>query len=103
MERIAVTAKLRRGCEERAKALIDAGPPFDPARAGFRRHSVFLAKDLVIFVFEGERLGPRLSALINDPVRAGAFAAWGPLLAERPRLAHETYHWDDKEAPGRGS
>jgi nucleotide-binding universal stress UspA family protein len=97
MERIAVTARLRRGCEERAKALVDAGPPFDPARAGFSRHSVFLGKDLVVFVFEGERLGTRLSTLINDPVRAGAFAAWAPLLAERPRLAHETYHWDAKE------
>jgi hypothetical protein len=99
MQRVAVTARLRPGCEERARALIDAGPPFDPARVGLSRHSVFLGSDLVIFVFEAERLGSRLSALINDPVRAGAFAAWAPLLAERPRLAHETYHWEAKGGP----
>ncbi len=98
MERVAVTVRLRSGCEERAVALVEAGPPFDPARGGLTRHSVFLGSDLVVFVFEGDRLRSRLSALINDPVRAGAFAAWGPLLADRPRLAHETYHWDCKEA-----
>jgi nucleotide-binding universal stress UspA family protein len=77
--------------------LLKAGPPFDPARVGFSRHSVFLGPDLVVFVFEGERVRSLLSAVINDPVRAAAFAAWAPLLAERPRLAHETYHWDMKE------
>jgi hypothetical protein len=46
-----------------------------------------------VFVFEGERLAPRLSGLINDPVRAAALGAWAPLLADRPRLAHEAYHW----------
>jgi nucleotide-binding universal stress UspA family protein len=98
MERIAITARLRPGSEERARELLNAGPPFDPARMGFARHSVFLGKDLVVFVFEGERLRSVLSGLINDPVRAAAFGAWAPLLASRPRLAHETYHWDAKEA-----
>ncbi|HYX87957.1 MAG TPA: universal stress protein, partial [Gaiellaceae bacterium] len=97
MERIAITARLRPGREEHARELLKAGPPFDPGRVGFNRHSVFLASDLVVFVFEGEGLGSRLSGLINDPLRAAAFAAWGPVLAERPRLAHETYHWDVKE------
>ena len=97
MERIAITARLRPGREERARELLKAGPPFDPGRVGFNRHSVFLASDLVVFVFEGEGLGSRLSGLINDPLRAAAFAAWGPVLAERPRLAHETYYWDVKE------
>jgi nucleotide-binding universal stress UspA family protein len=97
MERIAITARLRTGCEDRARALLKAGPPFDPARVGFSRHSVFLGPDLVVFVFEGERVRSLLSAVINDPVRAAAFTAWAPLLAERPRLAHETYHSDARE------
>jgi nucleotide-binding universal stress UspA family protein len=97
MERVAVTARLRPGSEERARELLKAGPPFDPARVGFERHSVFLGHELVVFVFEGEQLPSVLSALVNDPVRAAAFAAWAPILAERPRLAHETYHWDTKE------
>jgi hypothetical protein len=99
MERVAVTARLRPGSEERARTLLEAGPPFDPARVGFTRHSVFLGPDLAVFVFEGERLGERLSGLINDPVRAAAFSSWAPLLAGRPRLAHETYYWDSTQEP----
>jgi nucleotide-binding universal stress UspA family protein len=97
MERIAITARLRPGSRDRARALLKAGPPFDPAQVGFSRHSVFLGPDLVVFVFEGEQVRSLLSVVINDPVRAAAFTAWAPLLAERPRLAHETYHSEGRE------
>ena len=48
-------------------------------------------------VFEGEDVGGALSGPLDDRLRSGAFAAWGPLLAEEPRLAHVAYHWDPKE------
>jgi hypothetical protein len=54
VERLVVTLKPRKGAQERATALIDAGPPFDPAELGLVRHSVYLGDDLVIFTFEGE-------------------------------------------------
>jgi hypothetical protein len=43
---------------------------------------------MVVFVFEGEDLRRTLPRLLNDRLRSGAFAAWGGLLDEGPRLAH---------------
>ena len=97
MDRIAVTARLRPGSEKRARELLAAGPPFDPRRAGLARHAVYVRGDTVLFVFEGEALERTLPALVNDRLRSAAFAGWGPLLAEEPRLAHAVYHWDRKE------
>lgn len=79
---------------ERAADLVATGPPFDPQDLGLERHSVYVGDDLVIFVFEGEDVEGRVSALVNDPVRSASFAAWTPLLAGTPALAHETYHWE---------
>ncbi|MGB2875397.1 MAG: universal stress protein [Gaiellaceae bacterium] len=97
MDRIAVTARLRPGTEARAHELLAGGPPFDPGRAGLVQHTVYAREDLAIFVFEGENLVRGLPDLLNDRLHSAAFAAWGPLLAEQPRLAHVAYHWDRKE------
>ena len=93
VERLVVTLKLRKGTQERAAKLIAAGPPFDPADLGLARHGVYLGDELVIFAFEGEDVEERVRVIINDPVRSASFAAWVPLLAGRPALAHEVYYW----------
>jgi nucleotide-binding universal stress UspA family protein len=97
MERVAITAPLKAGSEARARELVAVGPPFDPGRAGLARHGVFVGHEIVVFVFEGDGVASRLSQLLNDRLNSAAFSAWGPLLAEQPRLAHEAYHWDPKE------
>jgi nucleotide-binding universal stress UspA family protein len=97
MERVAITARLKEGAETRARELVAAGPPFDPGRAGLTQHGVYIGHDIVVFVFEGDGLVRRLSQLLNDRLNSASFSAWAPLLAERPRLAHEAYHWDPKE------
>jgi hypothetical protein len=94
LERLVVTLKLRKGTQEPAAKLIAAGPPFEPADLGLARHAVYLGDDLAIFVFEGQDVKQRVRALINDPVRSASFASWVPLLAGRPALAHEVYHWE---------
>jgi hypothetical protein len=94
VERLVVTLKLRKGTHERAAELIAAGPPFDPASLGLARHGVYLGDDLVIFSFEGDAVEEQIRVLINDPVRSASFAAWATLLAGRPALAHEAYHWE---------
>jgi hypothetical protein len=73
VERLVVTLKLRKGTQERA---------------------VYLGDELVIFAFEGEDVEGRVRVVINDPVRSASFAAWVPLLAGRPALAHEVYYWE---------
>ena len=97
MERIAITARLKERSEARARKLVEAGPPFDPGRAGLAQHGVFVGPGLVVFVFEGDDVEEKVSRLLNDRLGSAAFTAWGPLLAEQPRLAHEAYHWDEKE------
>jgi len=97
MERVAITARLKEGSEARARELVAAGPPFDPGQAGLTQHVVYVGRDIVVFVFEGEGVAQRLSRLLNDRLNSGAFSTWAPLLAEQPRLAHEAYHWEPKE------
>jgi nucleotide-binding universal stress UspA family protein len=97
VERVAITARLKEGSEARARELVAAGPPFDPAQAGLTQHGVYVGQDIVVFVFEGDNVGSRLSRLLNDRLKSAAFGAWAPLIAGQPRLAHEAYHWDQKE------
>ena len=63
MQRLAVIAKLRPGTSEEAANLVELGPPFDPGQYGIERHSVFLAADLVVFIFEGGQPNSLLAAL----------------------------------------
>jgi nucleotide-binding universal stress UspA family protein len=97
MQRIAVTVRLRAAAEAEARKLIEAGPPFDLGDAGFEQHSVFAGSDLVVFVFEGDDVERHLAKLLNDRVRSAGLGAWAPVLAESPRVAHETYYWSGKE------
>jgi hypothetical protein len=94
VERLVVTLRLRQGTEKRAAELIAAGPPFDPAGLGVARHAVYLGRDVVIFVFEGNDVEQRVGAIINDPVSSASFGAWMPLLVDSPALAHEVYYWE---------
>ena len=93
-ERLAVLARLRPGSRERAQEIIAAGPPYGLDEAGFRRHSIFLAGDTVVFVFEGPGVHELVSRLIDDPASAASFSVWAPLLAGTPTLAHEEFHWE---------
>ena len=92
-ERVAVVAKLRPGTRDRVQEILAAGPPYDLDAAGFRRHSIFLGGDTVVFVFEGPDVRTRLSKLVGDPASSASFSMWAPLLAGTPTLAHEEFHW----------
>ena len=93
-ERLAIVARLRPGSSERAKEILAAGPPYELSAAGFRRHSIFLAEETVVFVFEGTGIEGLVSKLIGDPASSGSFSVWGPLLAGTPTLALEEFHWE---------
>ncbi|HEX5468715.1 MAG TPA: hypothetical protein VFW80_06685 [Gaiellaceae bacterium] len=94
MNRLAVIAKLRPGVEGRAEELIEKGPPFDPSGLGFERHSVYLAGEQALFVFEGGRLDQLMHTVVNDPSSIGAFREWENLIDGMPRIAREAYHWE---------
>jgi hypothetical protein len=76
------------------KELIAECPPFDPSGMGFERHSVYLAGDHALFVFEGGHLDQLMQSVIKDPSSLGAFREWEKLLDGMPRVAREAYHWE---------
>jgi hypothetical protein len=93
-ERVAVVAKLVPGSRERAAQILGKGAPYGLALAGFRRHSVFLAEEIVVFVFEGPGIEGLVRDLVNDPARSAAFSVWAPLLKGTPEVAREEFHWE---------
>jgi hypothetical protein len=101
MQRIAVIAKLKPGSEKRAADLVESGPPFDPDKLGFERHSVYLSGSHVVFVFEGGRLDQLLHGVVRDPSHIGAFGAWEPLIDGFPIVAREAFTWQ-RETVGAG-
>ena len=98
MERIAVVAKLKPNAEKRATELIEGGPPFDPDKLGFDRHSVYLSGNQVVFVFEGGRLDHLLHTVVRDPSNVSAFGRWEPLIEGFPSVAREAYTWQRENA-----
>ena len=92
-ERVAVVATLVAGSRERAAAIIAEGAPYGLRLAGFRRHSVFLAEETVVFVFEGPGIEGLVREVVNDPSRSAAFSVWAPLLQGTPVLAREEFYW----------
>jgi hypothetical protein len=90
---MAVIAKLRPGSRESASHILAGGAPYELGEAGFRRHSVFLAEEAVVFVFEGPGIEGLVREFVDDPSRSAAFSVWGPLLEGTPALAREEYYW----------
>ena len=86
MQHVAVIARLRPGAAEQAKRLIELGPPFDPRRHDIERHTVFLAPDTVVFVFQGGNVNSLLAALGGADEQA-VLGAWEPLLDGTPLIA----------------
>ena len=99
MERLAVIARLAAGTQSQAEELIAAGPPFDPAEAGFVRHSVFLGQSTVVFVFEAHEVEWLVDDLVDAQffhhLLAEALGAWRPLIDGQPQLARERFFWEN--------
>jgi hypothetical protein len=90
---VAVVATLLPGSRERAAEIIAKGAPYGLRLAGFRRHSVLLAEETLVFVFEGQGIEGLVRNLVNDPSVSAAFGAWAPLLQGTPVLAREEFYW----------
>jgi hypothetical protein len=93
-ERLAVVARLRPGSGERARQILAGGAPYGLDAAGFGRHSVFLAEEVVVFVFEGPGIEGLVRDLVDDPASSSTFSVWGPLLEGTPVLAGEVFYWE---------
>jgi hypothetical protein len=96
MEQLALVARLKSGAEPLAAALIEKGPPFDPAEAGLTRHEVYLSAGEIVFVFEGHEVEWIVDGMVENPFRwrvTEAMDAWRPLVESQPRIARAAYVW----------
>ena len=101
MERVAIIAPLKEGCEQRAAELVAAGPPFDLADAGIVRHSIYLSPSEAVFVFEGYQVEWIVDELIDEPFQhelQRALDQWREIVDGRPRVARERYGWQHDQA-----
>lgn len=96
--RAIVIVPLRKGTAMRARELIAAGPPFDPAAVGLSRHDVFVSEREAIFILEGPRIRETLDRLLADVSVWPLAAAWRSCLGGRPRLADHAYGWATEPA-----
>jgi hypothetical protein len=92
LTRLAVVLPLQQGVGDRARSLIDEGPPFDIEASGLESHHVFVTDSEVVFLFEGETPAAfrRLAAQAHLSTVA---SAWNELLAGPPRVAEDAYSW----------
>ena len=100
MDRVALIARLKPGMEEKAAALIEQGPPFDPGERGLDRHTVYLSAREVVFVFEGGEVEWILDEMVNEPAGGKvpeALGAWRDIVEGVPRIGRTAFVW---ERPG---
>jgi hypothetical protein len=92
--RTVVVVPIREDAHEAVRALLDIGPPFDPATVpGLDRHEVFLSFDEVVFVFDSSFGTHAIEPLLADAALWRAAASWHEHLAGPPRVANEVYSW----------
>ena len=85
-ERLAVVASSdQTPASERVRSSPGA-PLTGSTRPVFERHSVFLAEEAVVFLFEGSGIEGLVRHLVNDPTRSATFSVWGPSSKGRPSL-----------------
>jgi hypothetical protein len=89
-----IIVPLRKGASERARELIQQGPPFDPKTAGLVQHEVFLTEREAVFVFRGPNADQTVQQLAADPALWRAATAWRSCIAGKPRIADTTYTWN---------
>jgi hypothetical protein len=90
---VVVIVPLKAGCADRARALLEQGPPFDPAALGLTRHEVFVGDREAVFVFGGPQVREKIAHATHDPTLWRAGMAWRACIAGRPRLL------DSRELP----
>jgi hypothetical protein len=101
MERVAIIARLKEGCEQRAAELVGAGPPFDLTETGIVRHSIYISASEAVFVFEGHEIEWIVDELIDEPLHyelQRALEQWREIVDGQPRVARERFGWELRDA-----
>lgn len=86
-DELAVVVPLRQGCLERARRLLEFGPPLDPAALGLTGHEVFLREGEAVFVFRGPNVAARVGQAMGSPDLWRAGINWEDCIAGPPEIA----------------
>jgi hypothetical protein len=100
MSALVVVAPIKPGSMDRARELLDEGPPFALEDTPFDAHEVFLTVNEVVFVFEGRDDGVAMAFDVGDPLIARVAQAWADCLLERPRVARSALSWKRGQPSG---
>jgi hypothetical protein len=107
VKRLAIVARLKTGAQDEASKLIAEGPPFELGETELERHSVYLSRTEVVFLFEGPDVEWLVTGMTDgsptDPFHwtlQAAFDRWRPLVEGQPQVAWEQYFWarDDSQS-----
>lgn len=93
MSRLVLVVPLADGTAERARELLQEGPPFELEATHLEQHDVFLTDREAVFVFETAGDVPALELRAGDPALREAAAAWREVMAGRPRKAEIAFSW----------
>jgi hypothetical protein len=97
MHRFLITARIRRHSAEAVRRILREGPPFRLEDTTLERHTVFLAGDELVFLFEGPHADREASRLLAQPSVLGRASRLGAHLAGRPRMPEEVFAWERPE------
>jgi hypothetical protein len=95
---VAVIVPLKAGARDRATAILDHGPPFDPASSGLERHQAYVTEAEAVFLFEADAV-EAVERLADDATLWDAVEGWTELVAGPPRLAEGVYSWTRPVTP----
>ncbi len=109
-DELAVVVPLKPSCLARARTLLEAGPPLDPAALGLTNHQVYLREGEAVFVFRGRNVSSRVAKAMRSPALWRAGLAWQECIAGRPSIHTSTdllpsgaipvYSWPAADNPG---
>jgi hypothetical protein len=99
MSRFVVVVPLQEGAQDRVRALLRGGAPFDLDASGLRSHQVFLTASEAVFYFDGDTLNA-VEKLSAEPHLWTVASEWKDVIAGSPRVAQEAYSWVRPASPG---
>jgi hypothetical protein len=102
-QRALVVVPLKEGSRERARELVDRGPPFEPERTGLARHHVFLLENQALFLFETDAGTRALEELLTEPDLWRSAEAWHEIVAGPPQIAEDAFSWVRPVPGGEGN
>ncbi len=93
MSSLVLVVPLKEDSHDKARALLDKGPPFDLEATEFDRHTVYLTTREAVFVFYSAGPSATLRLSGEDIGLWKVAAVWQKLVAGRPRKAETAYSW----------